>query len=139
MEMLELKDLIEFETGLVPFWFSRSPQPLLQFDPSKTSGLENALTKGLDIILLPGVAFDRHGNRLGHGKGYYDRFITELFDSPASSSSPASTTDGRPTKLIGICLREQVLPIDQSIPVESHDRKLDYLISPDEILRFSSS
>jgi 5-formyltetrahydrofolate cyclo-ligase len=32
---------------------------------------------GVDLVLMPGMAFDRNLSRLGHGKGYYDKFIME--------------------------------------------------------------
>lgn len=33
-------------------------------------------SEGLDLILLPGLGFDKNRTRLGHGKGYYDRYLT---------------------------------------------------------------
>ncbi|POV96845.1 hypothetical protein PSHT_14913 [Puccinia striiformis] len=123
MEMLKLENWAEFQTGLVPI-----------------SGRENGLTEGLDLILLPGLAFDRFGNRLGHGKGYYDEYLEEYDCSPSSPNLDQTTSTETPENgrkspvLVGICLREQLLPEKEFIPVHAHDRKLDYIISPDEVL-----
>ncbi|KAK5700354.1 hypothetical protein LTR17_023001 [Elasticomyces elasticus] len=54
----------------------------------------------LDLIVVPGVAFDEDMSRLGHGAGFYDKFLARYCD------------DGKRKKpfLVGLCLTEQVLP-----------------------------
>jgi 5-formyltetrahydrofolate cyclo-ligase len=64
----------------------------------------------LDLILVPGVAFDLHGRRLGRGKGFYDRLLADM----------RGTT-------CGVAFDEQIVP---EIPVEPHDVHLDYLLTP---------
>lgn len=59
----------------------------------------------IDLCIVPGIAFDRHGNRLGRGKGYYDKLLPLLH-----------------TYNIGICFRFQAL---KEIPTEPFDRKMD--------------
>lgn len=69
----------------------------------------------LDLILVPGVAFDRDGNRLGRGGGFYDRLLPQYTAVRA-----------------GICFDFQIL---ESLPSEEHDCKMDFLISESEILK----
>lgn len=65
----------------------------------------------IDVVLVPGVAFTPDGDRLGRGRGYYDRFLAKL---------PASTLT------IGLCYPSQLLP---QLPIDPWDRKLDKVIS----------
>jgi 5-formyltetrahydrofolate cyclo-ligase len=64
----------------------------------------------LDLILVPGVAFDRQGHRLGRGKGYYDKLLTVM----------------RGTRC-GVAFDQQIA---EEIPVEAHDAKMDCLLTP---------
>ncbi len=64
----------------------------------------------LDLILVPGLAFTSFGHRLGHGAGYYDRFLATL-----PPGIPAA----------GICFTCQLQP---ALPVEPHDVRLQHVI-----------
>jgi 5-formyltetrahydrofolate cyclo-ligase len=64
----------------------------------------------LDLILVPGVAFDLHGHRLGRGKGYYDQLLKGL----------SGTT-------CGVAFDQQIV---DEIPVEPHDVSLDCVLTP---------
>ena len=66
----------------------------------------------IDLCLIPGVAFDRLGNRLGFGAGYYDRFLPRL----------------RPDAVkIGVCFALQLAV--QPLPVDEYDIPMDDLLT----------
>ena len=68
----------------------------------------------IDLMLVPGVAFDRNGNRLGRGRGFYDRLLHQL------------------TALkFGICFDFQLIP---EVPVESFDIGMDAVITEKEVI-----
>lgn len=64
----------------------------------------------IDVAIIPGMAFDRDGNRMGRGKGFYDRLLPKLTDA----------------RKIGICFAFQLL---EHIPTEAHDRPMDVVIT----------
>lgn len=64
----------------------------------------------IDLIIVPGVAFDRNGNRLGRGKGYYDRLLPRI---PSAYK-------------IGICFPFQVV---EEVPAEPFDIRMDEIIT----------
>lgn len=71
----------------------------------------------IDAIVIPGVAFDEQGMRLGYGGGYYDRLL------------PMCRPD---CVRIGIAFDEQVLP---HIPTEEHDAAVDVVVTPSRVIR----
>lgn len=66
----------------------------------------------IDLAVIPGVAFDRRGNRLGRGKGYYDRLLPRLT-----------------AYKIGVCFPFQRV---ESLPAEAHDVRMDEIICGEE-------
>jgi 5-formyltetrahydrofolate cyclo-ligase len=70
----------------------------------------------IDIAIIPGLAFDEKGGRIGLGKGYYDRLIPEL---------PATT------RKVALAFEEQIIP---QVPSESHDKHVDIIITDKRII-----
>jgi 5-formyltetrahydrofolate cyclo-ligase len=68
----------------------------------------------LDVALVPGVAFDRRGGRLGFGGGYYDRFL------PQTSALRVGITFDQ-------CLAEEV-------PCDEYDQRMDWLATPSQMI-----
>lgn len=68
----------------------------------------------LDLIIVPGVAFDTRGNRIGQGGGYYDWLLNQ---SNATS--------------IALAFDFQIIP---SIPTEAHDQRVDYIITENQVI-----
>ena len=64
--------------------------------------------KDIDTVLIPGIAFDKKGNRMGFGKGCYDKFL-----------------EGFEGVKIGFCYDFQIAP---DVPVEEYDIPMDYII-----------
>ncbi len=70
---------------------------------------EEALTEELRVIVVPGVAFDAQGGRLGHGRGHFDRLLEES-----------------PALLIGLCYENRLL---EAVPMEPHDVRMDMVVT----------
>lgn len=71
--------------------------------------------KQIKIILVPLVAFDKSGNRLGRGGGFYDRFLAKMEKLGSNFIK------------VGVSFHP---PVDEELPTEEHDIKLDWCITP---------
>ena len=88
------------------------PLPRFRDLPEKSVGPAE-----IDLVLVPGVAFDPQGGRIGQGKGYYDRFLATLESH---------------TKLVALAYQCQIF---SSIPTDPHDFPIDLVVTEDNIYR----
>jgi 5-formyltetrahydrofolate cyclo-ligase len=84
-------------------------------EPITPSDAGTVETHHFDVILVPGLAFDRNGARLGQGGGWYDRVLA---DAPHVAA-------------IGICFDCQMVP---HIPSESHDRRVALVVTETQVI-----
>lgn len=66
---------------------------------------------GVDVVVVPGVAFTAAGDRLGQGGGWYDRFLERIGDRAVT---------------IGVGFAEQIV---EALPVQAHDRRVDAVLT----------
>lgn len=91
------------------------PGPFGILEPSPQA--PRASLEEIDVVIVPGVAFDAEGGRLGYGGGFYDRLLAAL--PPATAA-------------VGIAFDEQVL---EALPAEPHDRPVAVLVTPSTVYR----
>ena len=104
--------------GTMGFFQVTSPQELLQgrfglWEPDPRRCAPWRRREGA-LCLVPGIAFDRQGYRLGYGKGYYDRFLAGFSGTAA-----------------GLCFRELAL---ERLPRGPQDRRVDVLVTEAGVL-----
>ena len=105
---MELKKVDNIEKDLVP-----GPRDILQPDASRCKDVP---IEKIDIAIIPAVALDEKGGRIGSGKGYYDRLIPRL----------AITT-----RKVALAFEAQIVP---QVPIESHDRHVDIIITENRVI-----
>ena len=93
-------------------WVFKEPLTVNKFGILEPNSLKKETIP--DLIMVPLVAFDNHLNRIGYGKGYYDRILQKIIKIKKNTIS------------IGIAYSFQKC---STIPVNKHDYKLDYIFT----------
>ncbi|TPX74962.1 hypothetical protein CcCBS67573_g03759 [Chytriomyces confervae] len=124
MEMVRLNSLSELEA--LPVNRMGIREPALDEDRENALDMVREGRGSLDLVILPLLAVDRQGWRLGHGAGYYDRFLEEMYALNAQGGVKNSTAT------IAVALREQI--VDESLPRDQYDMKPDFIITADGLL-----
>lgn len=87
-------------------------------EPRETCPLyKETQDRPIDLVLMPGVAFDRNKHRLGYGAGYYDRFLSRLKEKP---------------HLLAPAYALQIVP---AVPVDAWDRPMHTIVTEEEWIR----
>lgn len=107
LELFHLEDLTELEDGA---YGVLEPSLELRKNPKKKVSADE-----IDLAIIPGVAFDSEGARLGYGKGYYDKLLSEL---------------RLDCLMLGLAFECQ---LHANLPQEEHDISLDIIITDKQI------
>ncbi len=105
---MKLMKINNIDTDLIP-----GPRGILEPDLNRCNVVP---IECIDIAIIPGIAFDEKGGRIGSGDGYYDRLIPKL-----------SIT----TRKVALTYENQIIP---QVQMESHDRYVDIIITEKRII-----
>lgn len=103
IEIFRINSLSDLKTGYLGI-----------LEPSQNCSAADS--SDIDLILMPGVAFDRQGGRLGYGAGFYDRFLTKM---------------SKRVEKIALAYQFQVV---DSVPMENSDVRIDGIITNDSFI-----
>ncbi len=93
--------------------------------PEPKAGAEKEVNPHeIDMVIVPGIVFDRYGHRVGFGRGFYDRFLRSI--SPQAGESEATS---RPFR-VGLGFELQIV---DTIPADSYDERVDMVITETRI------
>ena len=98
-------------------WFFKEPLYLNKFGIPEPKNLKKEIVP--DVVIVPLVAFDKNLNRLGYGKGYYDKILSKINKINKNTIS------------LGIAYSFQRC---KAIPAEKHDFELDYIFTEQGII-----
>ena len=105
LQLSEIKDFSDLE-----------PKTFGILEPKKNK-IKNFDIDRLDLVIVPGIAFDKNGHRIGYGYGYYDRLLGKLGDKATKT---------------GLCYEFQLI---DKIPEEKHDIPMDIIITEKRIIK----
>lgn len=94
-------------------WNDLEPGEYNILEPKKEKIKEISVDK-IDLIIVPGVGFDHHGHRIGHGKGYYDNLLKNCI-----------------VPTIGLAFEFQII---KNIPIERHDENIDKIVTEKRLI-----
>ena len=97
--------IIDFD-NLIPSGKFRIPEPI---------EIMKVAYKNIDSVLVPGIAFDKEGSRIGYGLGYYDKFLAKV---------PKAVK-------IGLCFDFQIV---DKVPREEHDVPVDFIVTEKRVI-----
>ncbi|EME32186.1 5-formyltetrahydrofolate cyclo-ligase [Galdieria sulphuraria] len=110
------------------FYQAHSLEQIFSWEPNRWGIREPPVTQPvlclerdcLDLVIVPGLAFDVMGHRLGRGKGYYDRFISQC-------KQVAQQRGIQPPLFVGVALSASMV---ENVPVDEEDQPMDIVLSP---------
>lgn len=87
----------------------------------QNEGREPIVPASSDVMVVPGSVFDHQGGRFGYGGGYYDKYLSKIFEAY-----------GYKPYLIGLAFACQISP--KKLPTEAHDKKIDCILTERRVI-----
>jgi 5-formyltetrahydrofolate cyclo-ligase len=109
LRVYEIRDIRELSPGYMGI-----PEPSLPDDRLRE-------LKNVALVIVPGVCFDRSGNRLGYGAGYYDILLSHIKEN---------------VPFVALAYEEQLV---DTIPDEGHDVRVDMIVTDGQIIKVHKS